>query len=90
MRRKAEVLKHLNNKLHITKKQNYVDIVKGTRNKYKTIIIKYLKNLGLFNFFCLIIFFFSKNKANGKIVIKPTRNRAALKVNGPILSIPVS
>ncbi len=36
MRRKAEVLKHLNNKLHITKKQNYVDIVKGTRNKYKT------------------------------------------------------
>ena len=38
----------------------------------------------------IIIFFFSKNTANGRIVIKPTQKRAELKVRGPILSIPVS
>ena len=35
-------------------------------------------------------FFFSKNNANGMIVKKPIKNLVALKVKGPILSIPVS
>ena len=37
-----------------------------------------------------LIFFLSNNKASGNIVKKPTINLAELKVNGPILSMPVS
>jgi len=35
-------------------------------------------------------FFISNNKTNGVIAKKPMKNLTALKVNGPILSIPVS
>ena len=35
-------------------------------------------------------FFISNNKTNGIIAKKPMKNLTALKVNGPILSIPVS
>jgi hypothetical protein len=35
-------------------------------------------------------FFISNNKTNGVMAKKPMKNLTALKVNGPILSIPVS
>ena len=35
-------------------------------------------------------FLISNNKTNGVIAKKPMKNLTALKVNGPILSIPVS
>ena len=38
----------------------------------------------------LLNFFFSKTKARGATAKKPTKNLTALKVNGPISSIPVS
>ena len=38
----------------------------------------------------LLIFFISKKKTRGIIAKKPTRNLTALKVNGPISSMPVS
>jgi len=37
-----------------------------------------------------MIFFFSNNNANGIINKKPMKNLVALKVRGPILSMPVS
>ncbi len=37
-----------------------------------------------------LLFFFLNNKTNGVTARKPTKNRTELKVNGPILSIPVS
>ena len=50
----------------------------------------YLKNSFLFKFIFSIIFPLSNKKAIGKTVMKPTANLAALNVNGPMLSIPVS
>ena len=41
-------------------------------------------------FICSLIFFLSNNKTNGVTVKKPTKNLTELKVNGPILSMPVS
>ena len=38
----------------------------------------------------MFYFFFSNKKTKGKTVRKPTKNLTELKVNGPILSIPVS
>ena len=38
----------------------------------------------------MIYFFFSNKKTKGATVKKPTKNLTQLKVNGPILSIPVS
>ena len=59
--------------------------------KSETLInIKYLKNRILFIFIFCKIFFLSKKKAIGKIVKNPTKNLAALKERGPILSMPVS
>ena len=60
--------------------------------KNNDILIKnrYLKKSFLSKLIFSIIFPLSTNKAIGKTVTKPTKNLAALKVNGPILSIPVS
>ena len=60
------------------------------KNNDKLIKNRYLKKSFLSKFIFSIIFPLSTNKAIGKTVTKPTKNLAALKVNGPILSIPVS
>ena len=60
------------------------------KNNDKLIKNRYLKKSFLSKLIFSIIFPLSTNKAIGKTVTKPTKNLAALKVNGPILSIPVS
>ena len=48
------------------------------------------KNLFFLLLILLLIFFFSNKKTKGITVKKPTKNLVELKVNGPILSMPVS
>ena len=43
-----------------------------------------------FTFYFSIYFFFSNKKTKGETAKKPTKNLTELKVNGPMLSIPVS
>ena len=43
-----------------------------------------------FTFYFSIYFFFSNKKTKGETAKKPTKNLTELKVNGPILSMPVS
>ena len=51
-----------------------------------------MDNIGplTFNSISFLILFFSIKIAKGSIVKNPTKNLEELKVNGPILSIPVS
>jgi len=49
-----------------------------------------LKNWFVLFLIWLFIFFFSNKKTKGAIAKKPTKNLTELKVNGPMLSMPVS
>ena len=60
------------------------------KNNETLIKIRYFENNLLFDLISGNIFFLSTIKAIGKTVIKPTKNLAELKDNGPMLSIPVS
>ena len=60
------------------------------RNKKEpTGIINLINSFFLFLIWCFI-FFISNRKTKGDTAKKPTKNLTELKVNGPILSMPVS
>ena len=61
---------------------------------YKFWLVKHLDCCGfiinVLNIIWSLIFFLSKIKKNGVTAKNPTKNLTELKVNGPMLSIPVS